>query len=123
MLPLDVGQEAAQDVVRGAAVAEREQQVSDAAPEFERGRGVAADVPVLVVRQQRAVLGERRGGFAELFEALGGLVAEPQRLGVGLAGLGGAFVGEAAQFGQGAAVLPVVHERGRVLLAQGADDG
>src|SRR5690606_34079260 len=36
--------------------------------------------------------------------------------------LGGAFLGEAAQFGQGAPVLAVVEEGGRVLLAQGADD-
>ncbi|CAM5562379.1 hypothetical protein STENM36S_09314 [Streptomyces tendae] len=45
-----------------------------------------------------------------------------QGLRVGLAGLGGAFVGEAAQFGQGAPVLAVVQEGRRVLLAQGAHD-
>lgn len=45
-----------------------------------------------------------------------------QALRVGLAGLGGAFVGEAAQFGQGAPVLAVVHEGRRVLPAQSAHD-
>ncbi len=119
---LHVVQQPDQRVVGGGAVAEGEQEVADAAADVVGEVGVAGDVLVLVVRQQRAVLGEGGGRFAELFQALGGVVAGAQGLRVGLPGLGGAFVGEAAQFGQGAPVLAVVHEGRRVLLAQGAHD-
>lgn len=107
----------------GGAVAEGEEQVADAAADLQGLAAVVRRVVVLVIGEQRAVLGERRRGFAELLNALRRLVPELEGVRVGLSGLGGPLVGQAPQLGQRAAVLAVVHERGGVLLAQGAYDG
>lgn len=102
-----VAQQVGEGAVGGGAVAEGEQQLADAAAYFEGQVGVGADAAVLEVREEGAVFVQCGGGFAELLQALRGLAPELQGARVGRACLPGVFVGEAAEFGQGAAVLAV----------------